>query len=74
MVVTGANNELGQKFVNHFNEKGFNLIMVDSDQEALEHLKNYTQEKSFNPDTQVQAIAFDLKKNNHWQDYEALCK
>ena len=48
--------------------------MVDSDQEALEHLKNYTQEKSFNPDTQVQAIAFDLKRNNHWQDYEALCK
>lgn len=46
MVVTGATNELGKEFITHFNKNGFNVIMVDEDNEALEKAKNDIQSKT----------------------------
>ena len=39
VVVTGATNPLGKEFVSHFNSKGFNLILLDSDAEQLSALR-----------------------------------
>ena len=35
VIVTGSVNALGQEFVSTFNQQGFNVIMVDSDDVAL---------------------------------------
>lgn len=73
VVVTGATNELGREFVNHFNSKGFNVVMVDSEQTQLEEAKEATLKNSQSPDSRIEVVTFDLKKSNHWQDYESLC-
>ena len=72
VVITGATNDLGREFANHFNSQGFNLVLVDSDQEQLAQVREKTLAQSFSPDAQVQTVAFDLKRSSHWQDYEAL--
>ena len=35
VVVTGANNTIGQEFVKVMNQKGFNVVMVDENEEEL---------------------------------------
>ena len=35
VVITGATNRLGREFVTHFNAKGFNVLMVDSNEDDL---------------------------------------
>jgi short-subunit dehydrogenase len=50
VVVTGSGNPLGREFLNTFNQKGFNVIMVDSDEEALLKQKEELASKSLYPD------------------------
>lgn len=71
-MITGATNNIGKEFTSHFNSQGFNLVLVDTDQEQLANLREKTLAQSFSPDAQVQTVAFDLKRSSHWQDYEAL--
>lgn len=39
VVISGATDELGHEFAKVFSKKGFNLVLVDSDQEQLEAAK-----------------------------------
>ena len=36
VVITGATNEMGREYVDYFNGKGFNVLMVDSNEEQLQ--------------------------------------
>ena len=74
VVITGATNELGKEFLNHFNSKGFNVLLVDSNQEQLSLVKEAALKGTYSPNAKVETMAFDLKKSSHWQDYDALCK
>ena len=73
VLVSGATNELGRQFCHYFQQKGFNVLMVDSNGEQLQKLKEeLTNEEGAKPEVQV--LEFDLKGNNHWKDYEQLSK
>ena len=69
VVVSGANDPIGREFASRFQDKGFNLILVDSSEEELSKSKNLLQEK-----TQVETIAFNYAQNNDWQKYKDLCE
>lgn len=74
VVVSGSTNEIGREFVRQFNGKGFNLLIVDSNEEELKVQAEMTREKSLYSDVQVVPITFDFKGSNKWQDYEELHK
>ncbi len=73
-MVTGATNDMGREFISHFNTRGFHVVMIDSNTEGLQALREEISKGSCSPDAKIEAIKFDLKKSNHWQDYEELCK
>jgi short-subunit dehydrogenase len=35
VVISGATNPLGQEFLRQFNNKGFNVVIMDQDEELL---------------------------------------
>ncbi|CDW79730.1 short chain dehydrogenase reductase family protein [Stylonychia lemnae] len=71
VVVSGATNELGQQFAHEFTKQGFNLVLIDENQENLEKLKGQLAEN--NHIVQLQTMQFDLKKSQNWKDYDELC-
>lgn len=49
---------------------GFNLVLVDEDQEHLNHLKDKITGSGI--DVKLETLPFDFKKKMSWEDYEKL--
>jgi len=74
IVVSGSTNEIGREFVRQFNEKGFNILLVDQNEEELKVQAEMTKEKSLYPELQVVPLTVKFKTADKWQDYEDLHK
>eukprot|EP00347_Sterkiella_histriomuscorum_P012784 403367235 len=72
IVVSGATNELGQEFAHELSRHGFNLLLIDQNNEDLQKVKESIQSTGNN--VQIGTLQFDLKKAQDWQTYQGLCQ
>ena len=66
VVVSGSTNEIGKEFVRQFNEKGFNIVLIDQNEEELKVQAEMTKDKSLHSDLEVVPITFDFKGSDKW--------
>ena len=69
-VISGATNELGKEFATQLCKNGFNLVLIDENQESLEGLKTHVKDLGYN--VEVVPLKFELSKSQDWRDYDAL--
>ena len=50
VVISGSTNEIGREYVRQFNEKGFNIVLIDQNDEELKVQSEMTIEKSLHND------------------------
>jgi len=72
--VSGSTNEIGREFVRQFSEKGFNILILDTNEEELKVQAEMVKEKSLYPEMQIVPLTFNFKAADKWQDYEELHK
>ena len=61
VVVSGANDDIGKEFAKRFADKGFNLILIDSDEAQLSKTRA---DLSNNDQRKVETIVFDHATQN----------
>ena len=71
VVISGATDSVGTEFANKFGDKGFNLILVDKNQNSVNELRDQLARK--HGESKIESIVFDHENANEWQQYEALC-
>lgn len=71
VVITGATDEVGQEYARNLSKYGFNLVLIDENQEDLYRLRDTILSNGNNVD--VTAVPFNFKKATSWRDYQALC-
>lgn len=72
VVISGGANALAQEYAMTMASKGFNLILVDQDGEAMRKVKDATEAKY--PKSKVHCVYFDHETKDEWQEYETLCQ
>jgi len=71
VVISGATDPVGKEFAEQFSKQGFNIILLDSDENKLQELQKLLQQTG--SDNSIKAIAWEFNKHNSWKDYEHLC-
>ena len=73
VVVSGATDPLGQEFAKRFRNQGFNLVLVDSDQQQLDAAKQMLSEIK-GDNKSIETFSFDFKNDADWKSYQSLCE